>query len=250
MKIVAIVPARGGSKRIPRKNIRLLGGRSLIAWTIEAAQQSETCAAVLASTDDPEIAAKALACGAVVLGLRPPHLATDEATSVDVVLQAIDEYEQRRGSIDGLLLLQPTSPFRTAMTVRRAVDLFVSHGGFRPVVSVSPARIHPEWCFHVAGDTMEPMLGWATLASRSQELEPAWVLNGAVYLITPARLREERTFLTRDVLPLKLEDPVEAIDIDTQADWEQAEAIVRSAPPNRTSGLASPGWLPTPDKGS
>lgn len=231
MKILALIPARGGSKRLPGKNIRLLGGRPLIGWTIGAARDSGVCSAIIVSTDDEEIAQVAREQGAEVPGLRPAELASDTAGSVDVALHALDCYEATHGPVDGLLLLQPTSPFRTADMIRRGVALFAENHGRQPLVGVSPAQNHPAWCFRITSGGMEPFLGWEAIASRSQDLEPAWTLNGAFYLIAPARLRQERSFLTPDTLPLVIDDPRAALDIDTRQDWAMAERYLENDAP-------------------
>lgn len=221
MKILAIVPARGGSKRLPGKNIKLLGGRPLIAWTIEAALQSGVTCAVVVSTDDPQIAAVAQAFGASVPGMRPAHLATDTATSVDVVLHALDAYESVHGAVDGVLLLQPTSPFRSVESIRQAVSLFQADVS-RSVVSVCAASSHPAWCFKLEGDSMEPFLGWEHLSKRSQDLEPACTLSGSIYLIAPDVLREHKRFVFPGTVPMLVTDSVESLDIDTPEDWSAA----------------------------
>ena len=227
MKILAVVPARGRSKRLPGKNIKLLGGRPLIGWTIEAALQSDAACAVLVSTDDAQIGAVAQAFGASVPGLRPAHLATDTATSVDVVLHALDVYESDHGQVDGVLLLQPTSPFRTAESIRRAVALFREDVS-RPLVSVCAASTHPAWCFRLEGDSMEPFLGWENLSRRSQALEPAWTLSGSIYLIAPDVLREHRRFVLPGTVPMMVYDNLESIDIDTPEDWSAALLALES----------------------
>lgn len=226
MKILALIPARGGSKRLPGKNIKLLGGLPLIVWTIRAALESKCCVDVLVSTDDQEIADISLAYGASVPWLRPPELSSDTATSIDVALHALDAYEEAHGPVDGLLLLQPTSPFRTADAIKRGVALFDTTCGIRPVVSVSAAESHPAWCFRVSKDGITPFLGWNELKKRSQDLEPAWVLNGALYLISSDRLRKEQTFLTSDMLTLVMDEPCETMDIDTASDFTQCEAAL------------------------
>ncbi len=226
MKILALIPARGGSKRLPGKNVKALGGLPLIAWSIRAARESGVCDEVMVSTDDPLIAELAVRHGAFVPGLRPAELASDTATSVDVALHALDVYEAQGKPVDGLLLLQPTSPFRTAESIRQAVALFAGGAGRRPVVSLSPAASHPAWCFRTTPEGLSPFLGWEAISKRSQDLEPAWTLNGAIYLVPPERLRAERSFLGAEALPLLMDDPREAIDIDTPADWALAEAAL------------------------
>lgn len=226
MKILALIPARGGSKRLPGKNIKPLGGQPLIAWTIRAAFDSGVCSAVRVSTDDEAIATVARAYGADVPSLRPAELATDTAGSVDVALHALETYEAEHGQVDGLLLLQPTSPFRTAQTIRRGVALFAETGGRQAVVSVSPAASHPAWCFRTTPGSMSPFLGWDAIGRRSQDLEPAWALNGAFYLISPERLRVRRSFLSPDTRPFVMDEAREAIDIDTPSDWVVAEYFI------------------------
>jgi CMP-N,N'-diacetyllegionaminic acid synthase len=226
LKILALIPARGGSKRIPGKNLRSLGGRPLIEWSIAAAQGIPEIAALMVTTDDEAIARAAREAGALVPWLRPAALATDEALSVDVSLHALDWYESENGSVDGLLLLQPTSPLRTKASVTRGIALFRKHER-RPVVGVSPARSHPSLCFEVKGDRMRSFLGGEGLGVRSQDLPPAHVVNGAFYLISPATLRDRRSFYGDDAVPLVM-DEVDGIDIDTEHDWSMAEDAVKS----------------------
>ncbi|MGX9565683.1 acylneuraminate cytidylyltransferase family protein [Pseudomonas viciae] len=221
MRILAIVPARGGSKRLPGKNVKILGGRPLIAWTLQAALDSQVILETLVSTDDPTIAEVAQRYGGVVPGLRPAHLATDTASSVDVVLHVLNDFETQHGAVDGVMLLQPTSPFRTAESIRQAVALFHQDRS-RPVVSVCAASIHPAWCFRFENGAMEPFMGWEPLVQRSQDLEPAFTLNGSIYLIAPQVLREQQRFLCPGTVPLVIPDGVESLDIDTADDWDAA----------------------------
>ena len=123
MKILALITARGGSKRILRKNIRPLGGKPLIVWSINIAKDIAEIVDILVSTDDPKISEVAKNAGAMVPWLRPPELATDTASPVDVCLHALEWYEKENGKIDGLMLLQPTSPFRSRDTILRGNEL-------------------------------------------------------------------------------------------------------------------------------
>ena len=224
MKILGLIPARGGSKRIPGKNVKPLGGLPLIAWTIRAALASNACSDVIVSTDDENIASIARKYGARVPGLRPAQLATDMSNSVDVALYELDRYEKTHGNVDGLLLLQPTSPFRTAESITKAVDLFETAGGSNALVSVCKAPVHPAWCFRVKeSGEMEPYLDQDNLQQRSQDLEPAYALNGAIYIISPRVLRHERTFLPKCAQPFVMDLLRENIDIDTDNDWMMAE---------------------------
>lgn len=226
MKILGLIPARGGSKRLPNKNVKLLGELPLIAWSIRAALASKVCADVVVSTDDPLIAEISKQHGATVPGLRPAELATDTATSVDVAIHALDAYEAAHGSIDGLMLLQPTSPFRGEGTIQQAVALFESNGR-RPVVGVGQAEPHPAWSFYLKQNTLVPILGWDGFKHRSQDLSPAYALNGAMYVVSPETLRSRRTFITDDACPLIMTSPAESLDIDMEWDWMIAEAVLR-----------------------
>jgi len=224
MRILALIPARGGSKRLPRKNIRPLGGKPLINWSIDAARGISEICEILVSTDDPEIALIAKAAGATVPWLRPENLATDEATSVDVALHALDWYEAENDTVDGLLLLQPTSPFRTSETIQRGIQLFDSHGR-RPVIGVSPARDHPMWTFKEQGEYLVPFLEHPAFGSRSQDLQPAFGINGSFYLISPERLRSSHSFIGSRTIPLHVSSQKEALDIDLQSDFDLASLL-------------------------
>lgn len=224
--LLAIVPARGGSKRLPYKNVRQLGGKPLIAWTIDAARKSGCFIDVLVSTDDPEIANVARAHGALVPWLRPKEFATDAAKSIDVVLHALDWYERECEPVDGMMLLQPTSPFRKIKTIRNAAARFIALGADTPLVSVSQAETHPAWTFSLEGSRMQPFCGWDYLSQRSQDLPPAYTLNGAIYVSSPTRLRDSQSFYAQDMHALVMTNSAEAHDIDTPDDWEYAEQHV------------------------
>ena len=231
LRILAVIAARGGSKRVPGKNIRPLGGRPLIDWSIDVAKNNGDISDVLVSTDDAAIAEAARRAKALVPWLRPAELATDTAASVDVCLHALDWYENTRGKVDGLMLLQPTSPFRSRQTVMRGIDLFRDNHR-RSVIGVSPALSHPLWCVQVNGTSMRPFIDQRELSFRSQDLPPAYVKNGAFYLIQPDELRTRRSFCNDATMPLIIEEPAESIDIDTEWDWKIAQALAASQPCN------------------
>lgn len=227
MKILALIPARGGSKRLPGKNIKQLGNKPLIAWTIETARKSTVCEHVWVSTDDLSIAKVSQEWGAEVPFMRPPELATDEASSIDVALHALAEYERLYDTPDALLLLQPTSPFRPCGAIKQAVELLSSNKSTESIVSVNSAVSHPAWCFHFKNGWLEPFLDWKSVNSRSQDLEPAWILNGLIYLIRPNSLKENKSFLSDKTIPLIIDNKF-AIDIDTPSDWDKAVGLLDS----------------------
>ena len=229
-RILAIVPARGGSKRLPRKNVLPLGGKPLIAWTIDTALESGGLVDVLVSTDDVEIADAARSAGAMVPWLRPAELSTDTASSADVIAHALAWYERENGRVDAVLLLQPTSPFRRAESIRGAVRSYDEQTGPvpYPVVSVSPALSHPAWTFTWRDGELQPSLGWEPLGLRSQDLPPAYSLNGAMYLIPAADVRDGRPIVRPGVQPYVMTDSRESLDIDTVDDWALASYWAQS----------------------
>ena len=189
MRILALITARGGSKRIPGKNIRPLGGKPLIVWSINVAKDIVGIVDILVSTDDKNILEVAKSAGALVPWSRPPELATDTALSVDVCLHALEWYEKENGRIDGLMLLQPTSPFRSRKSVLQGIELFSSHQ-HRPVIGVSKAKSHPMWCFKIENGIMNQFIKGEGLRMQSQDLPSAYMINGAFYLIPPEEIKK------------------------------------------------------------
>lgn len=225
MKILALIPARGGSKRLPGKNIRILGNKPMIVWSIIVAKDIEEICDTLVSTDDDVIRDISLRAGALVPWLRPAELATDEASSVDVALHALHWYEVQKGKVDGLLLLQPTSPFRTAETIRKGIELFKTNRQ-AAILGVSPTHAHPMWTFKIEGDCLIPFITTNSRAARSQDLPPAYVVNGSFYLISPAELRTHKSFFGLQTIPLIMPASNETLDIDTDSDWAMAQTAL------------------------
>lgn len=224
MRILALIPARGGSKRVPKKNIRLLGGRPLINWSIDAAKNHPDICEILISTDSIEIANICKKEGAYVPWLRPNNLATDEAGSVAVSLHALDMYEAEKGPVDGLLLLQPTSPFRSRETIKRGIELYASNN-YQAILGVSPSPLHPLWMLSIQDNYLVPYMGGGCLEVRSQDLPCVYAVNGGFYLISPAQLRAHRSFSKGKVIPLITESLLETLDIDTESDFLFAQHI-------------------------
>ena len=226
-RILVVIPARSGSKRVYRKNIRELGGVPLIDWSVNVTAGIDAICDVIVSTDDVDIAKRFDGSNIMVPWLRPAELATDNAGSADVALHALDWYEQMHGPVDGLMLLQPTSPFRTHATVTRGIDLFLENK-FRSVVAVSPAHEHPMWALKLLDDGLVPFLDAHGLSMRSQDLPAAFTPNGSLYIVSSSDLRARRSFYGEISTPLLIESPLESIDIDTEWDFELAEFILNS----------------------
>jgi CMP-N,N'-diacetyllegionaminic acid synthase len=227
LKILALVLARGGSKRLPGKNMRTLGSKPLLLWSIDAAKEIAEIVDILVSTDDPAIAEAARNAGAMVPWLRPAELATDTASSTDASIHALDWYEMHVGDVDGVLLLQPTSPFRRRASVLRGIELFRVNEQ-RPVVGVSPAHSHPLKSFKIEDGKLSPFIDGADLHLRSQDLPAAYVINGAYYLIAPRDLRQRRSFFSDNMLPLLMLEQEEGVDIDTELDWKMAQMLLET----------------------
>ncbi|MDQ7059372.1 MAG: acylneuraminate cytidylyltransferase family protein [Ghiorsea sp.] len=225
-RILIIIPARGGSKRVPRKNIKLLQGHPLIAWSILAAQ-SAVSDIVVVSTDDDEIASIARHYNAEVPFLRSPAYATDSATVIDAVLEVVDYYENTGVSFEAVLLLQPTSPFRSAQSIMKAIAMYEANSGQESVVSVSPAAVHPFWFKQVEDGVLLPFDERFDVSTRSQDLPNIYQLNGSVYLSSVENLRKNKSFYSGKTQALVIESEEESLDIDTQFDWLVAETIAK-----------------------
>jgi len=222
MRILVLILARGGSKRLPGKNIRLLGGRPLIGWSIDTGKLIPGVCDILVSTDDAKIQDVAKGLGAYTPWLRPKELSLDNSSSVDAALHALDWYESKHGVVDGLLLLQPTSPFRRIEKIKKGIELF-SVRDCNSVLGVSPTHAHPKWTFTIENGALSPFLSDHGLNTRSQDLESAYVVNGSFYLISPDALRQKKSFFIEGSLPLVIDSSIESLDIDTDQDWQYAE---------------------------
>lgn len=219
MRILVVIPARGGSKRLPGKNTKLLGGRPLIVWSIDMAKTIPGVCDILVSTDDSSIASISSTAGALVPWLRPDELATDTATSADVVLHASDWYESVRGVVDGLLLLQPTSPYRSREMILEGMQQFNQHR--RSVVAVSEVKVNPARCFFIREHGLKSFI-----PTPNSTPEVAYAVNGALYLISPDELRKTKSFFSVTSVPLIVNSQREAIDIDDDFDWWLAERML------------------------
>ncbi len=227
-RILAIIPARGGSKRLPGKNILDLAGKPLIAWTIEAALESNYIDRVIVSTDDEEIAVISKKYGADLPFIRPDILATDKATSVDVVLHTIEKIEGFGEKYDYIILLQPTSPLRCAKNIDESIELLQAKK-CDSVISVCKSEHNPLWCNLIPEDgNLTNFLDDNILNKRSQDLEQYYRLNGAIYLCNIARFQKEKTFfLKKKCLAYKMKEE-ESVDVDNKIDFQLAEVIVNT----------------------
>lgn len=225
MKTLAIIPARGGSKRLPGKNVRPFAGVPLIGWSIRFARRFARFDHVLVSTDDAAIAEACRLEGLPVDWLRPAHLAEDTSPTLDVVLDALAREAKAGRSYDTVALLQPTSPMRLIERWQAAFEL-LDTGACEAVVGVGAAKTHPFHTFRFHPDgRLDPFLGRGGLQLRGQDLPHAVAVAGNLYLIREAALRRERSFFPQNVRAVLCDLPFETIDIDTPLDWLVAETL-------------------------
>jgi CMP-N-acetylneuraminic acid synthetase len=224
LRILALIPARSGSKRLPGKNIKELGGYPLIYWTIRAALDAEIFCDVLVSTDDHAIKNLSEIYGAKVPWLRPQELSTDNASSVDVALHAIECYEKQSGAIDALVLLQPTSPFRNKELIIDAINLFKETN--KPVVVVHDLQDEAHLIYCNDNSSMIPISNLLPKIISKENCQDLCRISGSLYVISPSALRKSRSFTPENFLPLMTKSQITSIDIDNYEDWTIAEGIV------------------------
>lgn len=218
-RVLAIIPARAGSKRLPQKNILKLGGVPLIAWTIGAAKKSRYIDDIFISTDDENIVNIAENFGLDVPELRPDYLSSDNATTESVVLYTLKKFGKEA---DIVLLLQPTSPFRNSCHIDEALELFEEKEAFS-VISVTPCEHPPEWSNYLPeNNSMENFIRPKSL-KRSQELPVSFRLNGAIYIFDAVRLLNVGGInYDKKSFAYKMSNK-DSIDIDNQFDFDMAE---------------------------
>lgn len=221
MKVLGLILARGGSKGIPRKNIKPIAGKPLIAWTIESAMRSCLLDAVVVSTEDEEIASVARHYGAQTPFMRPAELADDDTPGIEPVLHALSVLP----GFDAVMLLQPTSPLRAADDIDSCIRLAKVLDVPR-VVSVCESETHPFWMYSSdENQRLKPLLDVPAIAVR-QELPTVFALNGAMYFSDVVSLQKQQTFITGDTVAYVM-PPERSVDIDTEFDWKIAELLLR-----------------------
>jgi len=224
-KVLAIIPARGGSKRLPHKNILDLNGKPLIAWTIEAAKQSKFIDKLIVSTDDDKIAEISMQYGAEVPFIRPKNLASDTASSLDVVLHAIHFFKEKEVQFDYVLLLQPTSPLRTNEDIDNAFNLL--NDKTKAVVSVCETEHSPLWSNTLPADlSMKDFIKPEIRNMRSQDLPKYYRLNGAVYISDINYMIQNDGFIGDNtkafIMPIQ-----RSIDVDYKTDFVMCKLLMK-----------------------
>ena len=220
-KILFVIPARGGSKGLPGKNIKILAGKPLIYYSIDIARALTSDDNICVSTDDNEIIKVVEKYGLKVPFVRPEQFATDTATTNDVLLHALSFYDSVGDNYDVIVLLQPTSPLRTAQQVKDAIEIYDN----RLDMVVSVMRSHAASVLCNEDDKGFLRLTFNKSGKGRQEFDTFYEYNGAIYLMNVASLKE-KGILGFDKIKKYVMDELQSIDIDTELDWMVAELIL------------------------
>jgi CMP-N,N'-diacetyllegionaminic acid synthase len=226
MRFLALIPARGGSKGVPKKNSKLLGKLPLIEYTLNAVKDSKLVTQTIVSTDDEEIAILAEICGYKPPFIRPTEWAQDTSTSLEVVQHAIAYFESQHLFFDAVCLLQPTSPFREKGSIDKAIEKFISSGA-DSLVSVLeiPHEFNPHWAFEEnENGLLKIATGEEEIISRRQNLPKAFHRDGSIY-ITKTEVIKNGSLYGKSIAYIE-SNPKFHVNIDTLKDWETAEKIL------------------------
>ena len=228
---LALIPARGGSKGIPKKNLYPIMNKPLLEYTLDAAFGSTNLKQVHLSSEDSEIIHFAKSYGVSVDYVRPAHLATDEATTLDVVLDFLDWQEANQGLPDALVLLQPTSPLRGALDIDQAIHQFID-SGVDSLVSVHEMTDHPNKCIRLSSQSdassWQFLLDNPSKVTRRQDYaNDFYTINGAIYISTPSFIRKNKNFVVAGKTSLFKMNPVNGVDVDEIKDIFQVESYLK-----------------------
>ena len=229
-KILAIIPARGGSKAVPRKNIRLVDGKPLIAYTIETARAAgDLFHRVIVSTDDPEIAAIARQCGAEVPFLRPARLSGDRVPTLPVLQHGVAFIEKQDGlRLDGVFLLQPTAPLRTVEDIATAIQLARQNDCDSVISVVQVFAVHPILMKRIEGNRLKDYCMEEKEGTRRQDYDPpAYMRNGAIYLTRRDVVMNEDSIWGQTICPYVM-PPERSVSIDDEMDLRLLEATLQA----------------------
>jgi len=223
-QILGIIPARGGSKGLLRKNVAILCGRPLIAWTIEKALKSKHLDKVIISTESEDIIKISRKYGAEVIK-RPKELARDSTPTIDVVFHILDIMKRANYNPNIIVLLQLTSPLRTTEDIDIAIELFLNRK-CKSLVSVCEIEHSPYWNFRIEKGYLKSIFGEEYLKKRRQNLPKAYVPNGSIYISTPEILYNYKSFYSDETIPYIM--PIErSIDIDNEIDFLLADILIK-----------------------
>jgi CMP-N,N'-diacetyllegionaminic acid synthase len=224
-QVLAIIPARSGSKRLPKKNIKILYGKPLLTYTIDAVKNSHHVSRFVVSTEDNEIARVSQSSRAEVI-MRPPELARDESPTEDVVINVLEQLKNKEQySADIIILLQPTSPLRTTNDIDDAIKTFLTCSG-DSLISVTEYDHTPYWAFRIEKGFLKSEFTRDSL-KRSQELPTLYRPNGSIFITRIEIFLKNRSFYTNKIIPFVM--PRErSIDIDDEFDFSLAEFLLKT----------------------
>ncbi len=220
-KILAIIPARGGSKGVPRKNIKNLGGKPLIVWTIEEARKSKYITRLILSSEDEEIIKIAKLHGCDVPFIRPSEIAEDSTPGIVPVLHALSQCP----GYDYVILLQPTSPLRTVKHIDESIEYLLQQKA-KFCVSVTEPEKSPYWMYTLKDGNIQPLIKQEKFSTRRQDLPIVYALNGAIYIGQVNALLKEKTFLTEDTIGYIMNNE-SSFDIDTITDFKICDYLIK-----------------------
>ncbi len=232
-KTLAVIPARGGSKSIPRKNIKPIGGKPLLAWTVAFAKAHPDIDRVIVSTDDEEIARVAVEAGAEVPFMRPADLAQDTTPTLPVLTHCLEQLRKDGYAPDALLLLEPTCVYRDPTWVSEALKTFFAKDADSVIaVSEVPGKYHPAWQTELGPSGELTQWGGTSLhqvVTRRQDLSPTYYRNGVFYITRPRVLMGEKPSIYGETCFGHVidESKLPVIDINTLQDWEYAEFLLK-----------------------
>lgn len=225
MEILAIIPAREGSKGLLKKNIKNLGDKPLVAYTIEAVLKSKYVSRVIVSTDNKEIAQISKQYGAEVPFIRPIELAKDESPTIDAIVHAINWIEENENKeYEYICLLQCTSPFRTTDQIDEAIEKLINEDG-DSIVSVCEVEQNPYWMKKIENKYLVDFIKQEKQYTRRQDIPKLYRLNGAIYIIKKETLLNERSFFAKKTIPYIM-DKLTSLDIDDIIDFKLAEMLM------------------------
>lgn len=222
MKILSIIPARKNSKRIKNKNKILLKKKKLIEHTFLVAKKSKSFDKILLTTDDKDLIRLSKKYNILAPWLRPKSLSGDFVPSYKAVLHAYNWYEKKFGKVDGIFILQPTSPFRKTKTIKDMIKIFKKNHR-QSVISVSKCNEHPEWMVKLKNSKILPYMSKTYFIKRSQSLKKLYKINGLGYLINPSTLRKEKTLIPKNSHSYISKSKIESLDIDDTEDYTIAK---------------------------
>ena len=224
-RVIAVIPARGGSKSIPDKNIKPLGGKPLIVWSIEVAKKTEEIDRIIVSTDSEKIGKIAREHGAEVY-IRPAHLATDEALVIDALRDLIGTLKKEGEDTEIMILLEPTCPLRSVEDIRKCINLLVNNG-YESVATFKEAELNPHRAWKINDEKPEVFIPGAIPWLPRQKLPKAYQLTGAVYAFYCNRLNQERRSLLFGKSGAVIVPKERSLDIDDELDFEILETLIR-----------------------